>query len=92
MNKSELIAAIADKAGITKVAADKALNAAIEAITETVSKGEEVRLSGLFNLAVEQKPARTGRNPSTGAVIQIAAKKAVKIKPAKELADAANGK
>lgn len=90
MNKNELIAAVSIKAKITQTAAKDALNAAIETITDVVKKGEEVRLSGLFNLSVEHKPARPGRNPSTGETIQIAAKNYVKIKPAKELADAAN--
>ena len=92
MTKAELIAAIALKANTTQTAAKDVINAAVEVITEAVAKGEEVRLSGLFNLKVAQTLARTGRNPTTGEAIQIQAKKAVKIKPAKELSDAANGK
>jgi len=91
MNKAELVAAVATEAGITQADAHRAINAIQTVIKATVTKGEDVRIAGLFNLKVEQKPARTGRNPSTGAAVDIPAKKAVKIKVAKELADAANG-
>ena len=91
MNKAELVSAVAAEAGITQADTHRAINAIQTVIKAAVKKGEDVRIAGLFNLKVEQKPARTGRNPSTGAAVAIPAKKAVKIKAAKELADAANG-
>jgi len=91
MNKSEFIAAVAAKTGETKRATEATLDAFAEVTKEAVAKGEDVRLAGVFNLTVEHKEARTGRNPTTGAAIAIAAKNAVKIKPSKALVDAANG-
>lgn len=80
MNKTELIAAIAAKAGISKVAATDALNAATAAITEALAKGENVQLIGFGTFAVKETPAREGINPATKAKIQIAAKKVAKFK------------
>lgn len=90
MNKSEFIAAVAAKTGLTKSATEQTIDAFAEVTKEAVAQGDDVRLAGVFNLTVEHKPARTGRNPTTGASIAIAAKNAVKIKPSKALSDAAN--
>lgn len=92
MNKAELIASVAKEAGLTKKAVGEVIDGLTAVVRGTVAAGEEVRLSGLFNLSVVKKPASTGRNPRTGESVAIAAKNAVKIKPAKELSDAANGK
>lgn len=88
MNKTELIAAIAEKAGLTKKDAECALNATIAAVTETLAKGEKVQVAGLGSFEVKTREARTGRNPQTGETIQIAASKLPAFKAAKALKDA----
>ena len=85
MNKTELIAAMAEKAGMTKVDAGKALNAYIDAVKEQLAKDEKVSLVGFGTFSVVKRPARTGRNPRTGKAIKIAAKKSVKFKAGKGL-------
>ena len=85
MNKTELIAAMAEKAGMTKVDAGKALNAYIAAVKEQLAKDETVSLVGFGTFSVVKRPARTGRNPRTGKAIKIAAKKSVKFKAGKGL-------
>lgn len=90
MNKAEFVASVAAAGGITQAEAHRAVNAVQSVIKDAVANGIDLRLSGLFILRVEQKPARTGKNPATGAKVDIPAKKVVKIKPAKELNDAAN--
>jgi len=80
MNKSELVAAMAAEAGMPKAAAQKALEAGINAIVAAMAKGENVQLIGFGTFAVVNKPAREGRNPLTGATIKIAAKKVAKFK------------
>ena len=76
MNKTELIAAIADKAGIAKKDADKALAAFIETVTEELKAGGKVQLVGFGTFEVRERAARTGINPKTKEAIQIAASKA----------------
>ena len=88
MNKTELIAAVAEKAGLTKKDAERALNATIDAITESLTKGDKVQIAGLGSFEVKTREARTGRNPQTGATIQIAATKLPAFKAAKALKDA----
>ena len=88
MNKTELVAAIAAKAEITKVDAKKALDAAIAAVQGELKKGEKVALLGFGTFSVNKRPARTGINPATKAKIKIAAKKVVKFKAGAELAAA----
>lgn len=90
MNKTELIAAIAEKAGITKADAEKALNALTATVTETLAAGNKVQLVGFGTFEVSERAARTGRNPQTGAEMQIAACKAPKFKAGKALKDAVN--
>jgi DNA-binding protein HU-beta len=81
MNKGELISAIAEKSGLTKAASEKALNAIISAVSNSLKKGQRVGLVGFGSFNVAKRAARTGRNPQTGKEIKIAAKKVVKFKP-----------
>lgn len=90
MNKTELIDAIAEQAGITKEQAKKALAAFLTSVEETLKKGDKVSLIGFGSFSVTEKPAREGRNPQTGKTMQIAAKKVVKFKAGSELAEAVN--
>jgi DNA-binding protein HU-beta len=82
MNKIELIAAVAEKAGMTKVDARKAIDAVLEVSKEELKKGDKIALVGFGTLGVVNRPARQGRNPRTGKTIKIAAKKVVRFKPA----------
>lgn len=86
MNKAELIDAIAAEAGLTKVDAKKALEGFVAATTAALAKGERVALVGFGSFSVSERAARNGRNPQTGKVIKIAAKKVVKFKAGAELA------
>ncbi len=88
MNKTELVNAIAEKAGITKVDAKNALNATIEAISGALKAGEKVAILGFGNFDVVEKPERQGINPRTKEKVTIAARKAVKFKVGAELAAA----
>lgn len=88
MNKTELIAKIAETAGLSKVDAKKAVDAAIEATKEALKAGEKVQIPGIVTLSAETRAARQGKNPATGAVITIPAKKVVKIKAGAELSAA----
>ncbi|MGD8176605.1 HU family DNA-binding protein [Marinimicrobium sp. ARAG 43.8] len=90
MNKSELIEAIAASADIPKAAAGRALDAMVDNITGALQKGEQVVLVGFGTFAVKERAARTGRNPQTGAEIQIAAAKVPGFKAGKALKDAVN--
>ncbi len=85
MNKTELVSAIAAKAGLTKVDAKKALDATIAAITDELKKGEKVSLIGFGTFAVAARPARQGINPLNKKPITIAAKKLAKFKAGTEL-------
>jgi DNA-binding protein HU-beta len=88
MNKTELIAKIAEGAGLSKVDAKKALDAAVEATVAALKKGEKVQVPGIITLAVEKRDARKGINPATKQAITIPAKKVVKVKVGSELAEA----
>jgi DNA-binding protein HU-beta len=88
MNKTELIAKIAEGAGLSKVDAKKALDAAIEATVAALKAGDKVQIPGIITLAVEKREARKGINPATKQTITIPAKKVVKVKAGKELAEA----
>lgn len=88
MNKVELVAAIAAQAGLTKVQAQKALEAGVNAVSEALKNGDSVQLIGFGTFAVVERAARNGVNPSTGEAIQIEAKKVVKFKAGKALAEA----
>ena len=85
MNKTELTSAIAAKAGLTKTDAGKAIEAFVGAVQEELQKGNKITLIGFGTFAVQERPARQGRNPRTGKTIQIEAKKVVKFKPGKGL-------
>ena len=87
MNKTELISAIAEKAGISKVDAKAALEATIATISEAMVNGDKVALIGFGTFAVAEKSARTGINPATKAKIEIPARKVVKFKAGAELAE-----
>ena len=88
MNKTGLIVAIAEKAGLTKKDAERALNAAIDAITASLAEGQKVQVAGLGSFEVKNREARTGRNPQTGETIQIAASKLPAFKAAQALKNA----
>jgi DNA-binding protein HU-beta len=85
MNKAELIAKIADDAGITKTQANATLDSFVDAVTKTLKKGDKVTLVGFGTFSVSKRAARNGRNPQTGAVIKIKAKKVARFKAGKEL-------
>jgi DNA-binding protein HU-beta len=88
MNISDLVTYVADQDGkITKTQAKALVDSVFAAITSAAVKGEEVSLPGFGKFKVQNKPARTGRNPSTGAAIQIAASKKLVFQPAKALKD-----
>lgn len=86
MNKTELIAAMAEKSGMTKVDARKALDAFMGAIVDEMKAGNKVALPGFGTYSVATRPARTGINPATKKKIKIAAKRVVKFKAGKGLA------
>lgn len=88
MNKTELINAVAEKAGLSKVDAKKAVEAAVAAVTEALAKGDKVSLIGFGTFAVAAKGERQGINPRTKETITIAARKTVKFKQGAELAEA----
>lgn len=90
MNKAELIDAIAEKADISKAAAGRALEAVTETITETLKAGDSVALVNFGTFSVSERSARTGRNPQTGAALEIAASKLPTFKAGKQLKEAVN--
>ena len=91
MNKHELVSAIAQNAELSKKDADKALSAAIEAITKALAEGDKVQDVGFGTFEVRERAARTGKNPRTGEVIEIAASKVPAFKAGKALKDVVNG-
>ena len=88
MNKAELVSAIAEKTGFTKVQAKSALEAFMEVAADSLKSGEKVSLIGFGTFSVSERSARTGINPSTKASIAIPAKKVAKFKAGAELSDA----
>ena len=90
MNKSELIAALAEKSALSKKDSEKVLNAFVESVSESLAKGEKIQLIGFGTFDVKKRPARTARNPRTGAEIKIAASKAPAFKAGKALKDKVN--
>ena len=90
MNKTELVAAIAENAGLTKKDAEKALGAFENVVIETLKKGEKIQLVGFGTFEVAERSARTGINPQTKKKIKIAASKAPKFKAGRGLKDAIN--
>ena len=90
MNKSELIAKIADVAGLSKADAKKALDATVDVLKEALVAGEKSQLVGFGTFAVAERPAREGINPATKEKIQIPARKVAKFKAGAELSEAVN--
>ena len=90
MKKVELVEAVADRAGITKADATRALDATLEVVTEALAKGDKVPLVGFGTFSVSKRAAREGRNPRTGETVQIAARNAVSFKPGSALKEAVN--
>ena len=90
MNKTELIAAIAEKTELSRKDAEKALKAFTEVVEEELKKGEMIQLVGFGTCEVSERAAREGRNPQTGETMQIAASKSPKFKAGKALKDAIN--
>ncbi len=85
MNKADLISKIAEDAGITKTQANATLDSFVDAVQKSLKKGDKVTLVGFGTFSVAKRAARNGRNPQTGAVIKIKAKKVAKFKAGKEL-------
>ncbi len=90
MNKGDLVNKIAEECEMSKAAADKAVNSMLKTITSAVSTGDKVALIGFGTFSVTNRAAREGRNPQTGKTMRIPAKKIVKFKAGKNLADAVN--
>jgi len=87
MNKTELIAVAAENAGMTRKDAERVLNAAIDAITLSLSKGEKVQLSGFGTFEIKEREARVGRNPHTRESMEIPATRVPSFKASKALKD-----
>ncbi len=85
MNKSDLVQVVAERAGVSKAAAEKAVNAVFEGISEALEKGDKVSLVGFGTFSVSERAARVCRNPRTGEKIDVAATKVPKFKPGKAL-------
>ncbi|HYC03079.1 MAG TPA: HU family DNA-binding protein [Azospirillaceae bacterium] len=90
MNKNDLVAAVAEAAGLTKAEANKAVDAVFDGISGALKKGDEVRLVGFGTFGVAERAASEGRNPRTGEKIAIAASKQPKFKAGKGLKDSLN--
>ncbi|RGS72364.1 MULTISPECIES: HU family DNA-binding protein [unclassified Mitsuokella] len=90
MNKTELVASVAEKAGLTKKDAEKAVNALFESVQQALVEGDKVQMIGFGTFEVKERAARTGRNPRTNETIQIPASKNPVFKAGKALKDAVN--
>ena len=90
MNKTELVTAVAEAAGLSKKDTENVLKAFVNVVTEELKKGEKVQLVGFGTFEVGERAAREGRNPQTGETMSIAASKAPKFKAGKALKDAVN--
>ena len=90
MNKNDLISSVASDSGLSKADSTKAVDAVFDNITKALRRGDDVRLVGFGTFNVMQRKASTGRNPRTGATIQIPASKQPKFKAGKGLKDAVN--
>ncbi len=90
MNVDQLNSAVAERSGLTKVDAGRAVAAVLEAIQDALKDGEKISLLGFGTFEISERAARTGRNPQTGAEIAIAASKAVKFRAGKKLKAAVN--
>ena len=92
MNKTELVAAIAEKAELSKKDAEKALAAFTDVVADTLKNGDKIQLVGFGTFEVSERAAREGRNPQTGETMKIEASKSPKFKAGKALKDMVNGK
>jgi len=90
MNKNDLIADVAERTGMSKAGASQSVEAIIEAVTDALKSGQEVKIIGFGNFAVTQRAASKGRNPRTGEEIDIPASKSPKFRAGKGLRDAVN--
>ena len=90
MNKTELVAAVAAQAELSKKDSEKALKAFVDVVTEELKKGEKIQLVGFGTFEVSERAAREGRNPQTGETMKIEASKAPRFKAGKALKDAIN--
>jgi integration host factor beta subunit len=90
MTKADLIEALANKLDINRGDAEKAVNIVLDDIVNALHQGERVNISGFGTFSVSTRQARTGRNPKTGASIEIAASRSAKFKPGKQLKDSLN--
>lgn len=90
MKKAELVEAVAEKAGLTKADADRAIKALCETIEGVLKKGDKVALPGFGTFSVGKRAAREGRNPQTGATVHIKASKSARFKAASALKEALN--
>ena len=91
MKKSDIADQVAERIGVSRAAADDAVEAVFHAVREGLARGEEVRIVGFGVFGTRHRPARTGRNPSTGASVEIRASTAPTFRPGKPLRDAVNG-
>ena len=91
MNQTELISAVAERAGLTKADAGKAVEALVGSITDALKRGDEIRIAGFGTFGISERGERQGRNPQTGAPITIAAAKVAKFTAGKAVKDALNG-
>lgn len=92
MNKTELVAAIANETGLTKKDSEAAVKAFIDVVSEELKKGNKVQLVGFGTFDISQRAAREGRNPQTGDSMEIQASRTPKFKAGKALKDLVNGK
>ena len=90
MNKGELINKVAESASLSKAQATSAVNTVLDSITETLKSGDKASLVGFGTFSVSHRAARKGRNPQTGATIDIAARNTIKFKAGKELNESVN--
>src|SRR4051794_14340135 len=91
MNQTELIAAVAERAGLTRADAGKAVEALVGTITDAIKQGEEVRITGFGTFGISERGERQGRNPQTGEAIRITASRTAKFTAGKAVKDALNG-
>jgi DNA-binding protein HU-beta len=91
MNKTELVAVVAEKSGMTKKDTERVVNAALDTIVQKLMKGEKVQLSGFGNFEVKEREARVGRNPRTKESIEIPASRQPVFKASKVLKDTISG-
>ncbi len=92
MNKTELIAAVAEKSGLSRKDSEKAVNAALEALTNALVEGDKIQLVGFGAFSVKDRPERMGRNPKTGEETMIPASRVPQFKAGKSLKDLVAGK